>query len=38
MNEMLEKPSLGFEKIIKTHFYLNKDNIISEINGWVAHA
>ena len=35
MIEQIKKPSLGFEEIIRRHFYLKKDQILKEVKGWI---
>ncbi|XP_013420743.1 baculoviral IAP repeat-containing protein 6 isoform X2 [Lingula anatina] len=32
----LHNPSQGFEDVIKTHFYLKRERLIQEVEGWVA--
>nr|XP_006820901.1 PREDICTED: baculoviral IAP repeat-containing protein 6-like [Saccoglossus kowalevskii] len=31
----LQKPCPGFEEVINTHFYLKREKIIQEVDGWV---
>lgn len=38
MIEMLQKPPVGFEECIKKSFYLRKDLIMKEIEGWIKDA
>jgi ubiquitin-protein ligase len=35
MIEQIRKPSKGFEEVIKRHFYLKKEQILKEVNGWI---
>ena len=35
MIEQIKKPSLGFEEVIKRHFYLKKKQILKEVRGWI---
>ena len=31
----IKEPSLGFEEIIRRHFYLKKNQILKEVKGWI---
>ena len=35
MIEQIKKPSPGFEEVIRRHFYLKKDQILKEVQGWI---
>ncbi|CAH1773453.1 unnamed protein product [Owenia fusiformis] len=35
MINQLQNPSEGFSDVIKSHFYLKKDRILEEVEGWV---
>ena len=35
MIEQILKPSKGFEEVIKRHFYLKKEQILKEVQGWI---
>ena len=38
MNAMLESPPLGFEDVIRAHFYLNKKKILANVGAWLEEA
>lgn len=35
MIDIMKNPPKGFEDIIKTHFYLNKNNILKTVDVWI---
>jgi len=35
MNEMLTHPPKEFEEVIRTHFLLNRENILKTVDKWV---
>jgi len=35
MIDQLQHPKLGYEEVIKAHFYLMKDTIVKIIKGWI---
>jgi len=34
MVDMLEKPPVGFEEIVRTHFKLNRDRVLKQVEAW----
>jgi len=34
MIDMLEKPPVGFEEIVRTHFKLNRDRVLKQVEAW----
>ena len=38
MIEAIRNPPVGFENVIRRHFYLKKDEILEECNKWLERA
>lgn len=38
MIEQIRNPPRGFETVIKTHFYLKKDEIMKDVEKWIKEA
>jgi ubiquitin-protein ligase len=35
MLDMIEKPPVGFEYMVLSHFFLQRDNLIKQVDGWL---